>query len=497
MSDTVTEMINMEESLSPPPSKSEEEEAKKTKKDRSITRDVLFAEMKRLGVIAGPMVAVTLSQYLLQVISVMMVGHLGELTLSSTAIAISLSGVTGFSVLMGMASALETLSGQAYGAQQYSRIGTQTYTAVFSLFLVCLPITILWIYMGKLLVLVGQDPDISHEAGRFIIWFIPAVFAYAFLQPLIRYFQTQSLTIPMFLCSCVTLCLHIPLCWAMVFKSGLGNIGAALSIGISYWLNVIFLGIYMYFSPACAKTRGPISMELFHGIGEFFKFAIPSALMICLEYWSFELLILMSGLLPNPQLETSVLSVCLNTVAVFYTIPFGLGAAVSTRVSNELGAGNPNMARVAVFAVMLLAFIVATMVSSILFAGRHVFGYIFSNEKEVVDYVTTIAPLVCFSVIIDSFQGVLAGVARGCGWQHIGAFVNLGAFYLCGIPLAASLGFWVKLRGMGLWIGILAGAFTQTLVLSIITSCTNWGKQASKARQRIFEGRSSIDNGVM
>jgi len=32
--------------------------------------------------------------------------------------------------------------------------------------------------------------------------------------------------------------------------------------------------------------------------------------MCCsLEWWSYELIILLSGLLPNPQLETSVLSV--------------------------------------------------------------------------------------------------------------------------------------------------------------------------------------------
>ncbi|THF93954.1 hypothetical protein TEA_006511 [Camellia sinensis var. sinensis] len=48
-------------------------------------------------------------------------------------------------------------------------------------------------------------------------------------------------------------------------------------------------------------------------------------------------------------------------------------------------------------------------------------------------------------------------LARGCGWQHIGAYVNLGAFYLVGIPIAAILGFWVQLRGKGLWIGIQVG----------------------------------------
>ncbi|XP_020963889.1 uncharacterized protein LOC110265297 [Arachis ipaensis] len=45
-------------------------------------------------------------------------------------------------------------------------------------------------------------------------------------------------------------------------------------------------------------------------------------------------------------------------------------------------------------------------------------------------------------------------ISRGCGWQHLGPFINLGAFYLCGISLAATLAFWVKLRGRELWIGM-------------------------------------------
>jgi MATE family multidrug resistance protein len=70
------------------------------------------------------------------------------------------------------------------------------------------------------------------------------------------------------------------LCWALVFKTGLSNIGGAIAMSISIWLNVIFLGLYMRYSSACAKTRAPISMELFQGIWEFFRFAIPSAVMI-------------------------------------------------------------------------------------------------------------------------------------------------------------------------------------------------------------------------
>lgn len=81
-------------------------------------------------------------------------------------------------------------------------------------------------------------------------------------------------------------------------------------------------------------------------------------------------------------------------------------------MSNELGAGNAQAARVAVYAVMLIAVTETSIVSAVLFATRKVFGYTFSNEKEVVDYVTKMAPLVCLSVILDTFQGVLAGITQ-------------------------------------------------------------------------------------
>ncbi|MBA0798853.1 hypothetical protein Gohar_009407 [Gossypium harknessii] len=67
--------------------------------NRWLTWAAFVEETKRVGYLAGPMVVVTLSQYLLQVISTMMVGHLGVLPLASSAIAISLATVTGFSLL--------------------------------------------------------------------------------------------------------------------------------------------------------------------------------------------------------------------------------------------------------------------------------------------------------------------------------------------------------------------------------------------------------------
>jgi MATE family multidrug resistance protein len=84
-----------------------------------------------------------------------------------------------------------------------------------------------------------------------------------------------------------------------------------------------------------------------------------------------------------------------------------------------------------------------------------------------------------------------SGIARGCGWQHLGAYVNLGSFYLVGIPTAVLLGFVLKMEGKGLWIGISCGSIVQFLLLAIIAFFSNWQKMSDKARERVFSDEPS------
>lgn len=162
--------------------------------------------------------------------------------------------------------------------------------------------------MKNLLLLFHQDPEISEIASVYCLWLIPALFGYSVLQSLIRYFQTQSLIFPMVLSSITVLCFHVPVCWVLVYTLGLGTKGAALSISLSYWLNAVFLWFFMRRSQVCEGKCVFISMEAFGQMRTFFSLAVPSALMICLEWSAFEILILISGVLPNSKLETSVIS---------------------------------------------------------------------------------------------------------------------------------------------------------------------------------------------
>ncbi|KAH1063443.1 hypothetical protein J1N35_028430 [Gossypium stocksii] len=177
-----------------------------------------------------------------------------------------------------MAGGLETLCGQAYGSQQYKKLGIYTYSAIISLILVCPPICILWIFMGKLLTLVGQDTLISYKARQYSLWLIPGLFASTILKHLTRFLQMQSLILPMLLNSIFTLCFHVPLCWILVLD--LGDLGAAIAFSLSTWLNVILPGIYVKYSSTCEKTRSPLSKDAFLGVPQFFRLGVPSAIMV-------------------------------------------------------------------------------------------------------------------------------------------------------------------------------------------------------------------------
>ncbi|XP_022141852.1 protein DETOXIFICATION 1-like [Momordica charantia] len=448
-------------------------------------------ELKKVSLMAAPIITALVLQYLLQVVTLVVVGHLGdELLLSGVSIASSFVCVAGYSILIGMTGALETLCGQAYGAEQYQKLSVYTHSCIISLILVCFPISVLLFFTDKLLISIGQDPSISSVAKKFSVFLIPSLFGYSILQSLLRYLLTQSLILPMLFSSFATLCLHIPICWLLVFHFKLRVVGAALSLDISYWLNAICLAFYVFFSPSCNKTRTPLSREAVSSIREFFRLAVPSAAMVCLEWWSYEVILLLSGLLPNPKVEASVVSICFSITYLHFFIPCGLGDTVSTRVSNELGAGNPEAAKVAVKVVGALGIIESIIVSVILFGCRNILGYAFTNDTQIANHIASMLPLICLSILTDCFLGVLSGVARGTGWQRLGAYVNLGSYYIFGIPMAAVLAFVAHLRVKGLWIGLVAGATLQSIVFALITIFTDWQKQALKARERVLEGNT-------
>lgn len=95
---------------------------------------------------------------------------------------------------------------------------------------------------------------------------------------------------------------------------------------------------------------------------------------------------------------------------------------VSTRVSNELGAGRSAAAKLAGCVVVSMATIEGLLLAIILVLIRNVWGYAYSSEPEVVEYLANMLPIVAISSFLDGLQCVLSG-------SHFILFYNYMFFF--------------------------------------------------------------------
>ncbi|GFP97032.1 protein transparent testa 12 [Phtheirospermum japonicum] len=207
--------------------------------------------------------------------------------------------------------------------------------------------------------------------------------------------------------------------------------------------------------------------------------------MLCLETWYFQVLVLVAGLLENPELALAALSACMSVSGLMFMVSIGFNAAASVRVSNEIGAGHPKSAAFSVVVVTLVSFIVAAIEAAVILSQRHVISYIFTEGEAVANAVSELSPFLAVTLLLNGVQPVLSGVAVGCGWQAFVAYVNIGCYYVVGIPIGCVLGFTFKLGVKGIWAGMIGGTAMQTLILLWVTFRTDWIKEVENAKKRL------------
>ncbi|XP_038686714.1 protein DETOXIFICATION 18-like isoform X2 [Tripterygium wilfordii] len=123
--------------------------------------------------------------------------------------------------------------------------------------------------------------------------------------------------------------------------------------------------------------------------------------------------------MPNAKETTSLVAMRVSTGGVSFMLICGLSAAANTRVSNELGAGNPNKAKSAAAVTLMLSALLGLAFNLALAFGHNLWAGLFSDSPAILNKFASMTPFLAASITIDSFQVVLSGVVRGCGWQSL------------------------------------------------------------------------------
>ncbi|XP_002981285.2 protein DETOXIFICATION 48 [Selaginella moellendorffii] len=439
-------------------------------------------ELKQMSGIAGPMVVMGLLLYARSMISMLFLGHLGKMELAGGALSMGFANITGYSVLAGLAMGMEPICGQACGAKRWHLMGITLQRTILVLLCVCVPIASLWINMQRILLWCGQDEGITAMAGTYILFSLPDLLAQAILNPLRIYLRTQNITTPLTWCSALALALHVPINLLLVIHLKMRIRGVALSAALTDFNLVIFLVGYLRISGKYKRTWDGWSRDSLKDWRPLLNLAIPSCISVCLEWWWYEFMIIVSGLLTNAKAAVASMGILIQTTALVYIFPSSLSLAVSTRVGNELGANRPAKARIAMMVALACAGVVAVLAMTFTTTMRHVWGGMFTKDDSILSLTSLVLPIVGLCELGNCPQTTGCGVLRGCARPSTGANINLGSFYFVGMPVAMALGFLFNVGFPGLWLGLLAAQGTCAALMMIVLMRTDWALQAERAK---------------
>ncbi|CAN0890599.1 Protein DETOXIFICATION 54 [Linum grandiflorum] len=451
----------------------------------------IVEELKELWTMALPVTASHLMAFLRAAISVVFLGRLGSLELAGGALSIGFTNITGYSVMVGLASGLEPVCSQAYGSKNWELLNLSLQRMVLILCAAAAPISFLWINLRPIMVFLGQDPQIASAAATYCLYSLPDLLTNALLQPLRVFLRSQNVTKPVMYCSLAAVALHAPLNYAAVNVLGLGVRGVAAASVVT---NVNMVGLMVGYVTWWA--RGGVGREWRvvgwseggggggGGVRRLLRLAVPSCVGICLEWWWYEVVTVMAGYLPNPTLAVAATGILIQTTSMMYTLPMALAGCVSARVGNELGAGNPHRAKLAAMVALSCAFVIGifNVLWTVLLRER--WAGLFTKDDLVKSFVASVLPIIGLCELGNCPQTTGCGVLRGTARPAIAARINLGSFYCIGTPVAVGLAFGLKLGFPGLWFGLLSAQVAcAASILYVVWVCTDWEHEALKARK--------------
>lgn len=463
---------------------------------KQIQSTTVYDELISLIKSSIPLVMTFLLQNSLSTVSVFSVGHLGAVELAAVSMGSMTANITGYATIQGIATALDTLCPQAFGAKRYGLVGDYMQKCIALIFVIMTPVLFVWVFFGyDLICLLLPDKETAKLSADYLVYISPGIPAYILFECGKRFLQAQGV----YHISTYVLLFAAPcnLVMTLVFVKAFGYLGAPIAVAINYWL--MFIGLLIstaFFIDADGTPTNVHPLVCWDGLnvrkafkdwGKLMHLAIPGWIMLEAEFLAFEILTLMASYLGT--LELAAQSVGSTMASLTYQVPFAIGIASSTRIANFLGAGLGGPAKKTTQVSLAFGLCISIFNFLALFLFQSQIANLFTNDARVIDILKNVMWLVALMQISDAMNANSAGCLRGQGQTKIGGIVNLVSYYVVGIPLSIYLTFYSPWKGTlhGLWIGTTVALTIIGGVQSYYALFADFDKLCEDAKRRTQE----------
>ncbi|KAM3875118.1 multidrug and toxin extrusion protein 1 [Diretmus argenteus] len=461
-------------------------------------------EVIALCKLAGPVFMAQFMVFSVSFVSAIFCGHLGTSELAGVALAIAVKtnpfhvslfplviNVTGVSIGAGLSSACDTLISQTFGSRNLLRVGVILQRAILILMLACFPCWAVLINTESILLAIKQSPEVARLCQMYVKIFMPALPATFIYSLETRYLQNQGIIWPQVITGVVVNALNALINYIFLFVLNLGVAGSAVANTISQFSLAAILYAYIMWKGLHKATWGGWSKECLQEWGAFIHLAIPSMLMLCVEWWTYEIGGFLAGLIS--EVELGAQSIVYELANIAYLFPLGFAVAGSVRVGHALGAGDTEQAKLSAKLTMLCAGSISVCLAVVIGTLKEHISYIFTYDEQIRERVSDVMSFYAPFLLLDALSAAIGGIIRGTGKQKIGAVCNIVGYYGIGFPIGVPLMFAAKLGIKGLWTGLIICVFLQCSFLVSYLVRMNWKKATAEAQVRAGVHGSSAD----
>lgn len=431
-------------------------------------RPDLGRELRELLRLASPIVASELGWMTMTIVDLVMVGKLGPAAIGAVGLGNAIyygPSLFGIGLLLG----LDTLVAQAWGRGDYDDCHRSLAQAVYLALAATLPLMLVVAAGGVLLTSHGVNAHVSRLTRAYLLYLNLGTLPLLLYGAFRRYLQGVARVKPVSFALISANLVNLAGNWALIYGHlgfrAMGVSGSAIS---TCFARLYMAAVLIYAAWAHERDRDHRLFAHWPGprlarLKELCSLGLPAGTQVVLEVAGFGAATVMASHLSPVALATH--EIVLSCAAYAYMVPLGVSAAAAVAVGHAIGAGDRARAgRAGYLGIALGAGFMALMACLFLIAPRPILS-IWTTDPQVFKLGTHILLLVAAFEVFDGVQSVATGALRGMGETRFPMWMNLGGYWIVGLPLGAVLCFALHWGLTGIWTGLTVALISIAVVL--------------------------------
>ncbi|BCP54262.1 MATE family efflux transporter [Kaistia sp. 32K] len=434
-----------------------------------------LTEIRATILLSVPLILTNLAQTVITATDVVILGWVGADHLAAVALATNLY----FAFLIfgiGLVSAVAPIVARERGRNRHSvrEVRRTVRQGLWAAVAISIPFWIVLWHTEELLLWLGQEPELARLAAanmRGLQWAMLPFLWYNVLRSFIAALERPFLSLVVGLFGVVFNALIV---WALVFGHfglpALDMFGAG--IGSTLSASMMFLGMAL----VCTLDR---QFRRYHVFGRFWRadwvrfralwrLGLPMAVAIALEVTVFNAAVFLMGLISASAVAAHAIAI--QIASLCFMVPLGFAQAVTVRVGIAYGAGDAAAIRRAGWTPFILGVGFMGCTALMMFAMPTTLIGVFLDatdprNAEVIALAVSFLGIAALFQVFDGAQAIAGGMLRGLHDTRVPMIYAAIGFWGVGLSLSVLLGFWAKMGGIGIWIGLATGLAAVSVML--------------------------------